>query len=144
MFMLLLLLAVVVILVLVGQRCGRVASLKPIPTFDGPIPPHKAFDYDRVVFMPSKDQRPLLVYQANVYELCNITYILPFKKLKTKHFLKKIFYGRHQQHTIRRFRWVVLYLQKIGQPHHSETKSESSNIKNRQKNCQKKSFLKNY
>ena len=50
-----------------------------------------------------------------IYELCNITYILPFKKLKTKSiFLKKIFYGRHQQHTIRRFRWVVLYLQKIG------------------------------
>ena len=48
--------------------------------------------------------------------------------------------------TIRRFRRVVLYLQKIGQPHHSETKSESSNIKNCQKNCQKnhpkKSFLK--
>ena len=62
MFMLLLLLAVVVILVLIGQRCGQAASLKPIPTFDGPIPPHEAIDYDRVVFMPYKDQRPLLVY----------------------------------------------------------------------------------
>ena len=57
-----------------------------------------------------------ILYQGTlIYELCNITYILPFKKLKTKSiFLKKIFYGRHQQHTIRRFRWVVLYLQKIG------------------------------
>ena len=57
-----------------------------------------------------------ILYQGTlIYELCNITYILPFKKLKTKSiFLKKIFYGRHQQNTIRRFRWVVLYLQKIG------------------------------
>ena len=42
------------------------------------------------------------------YELCNITYILPFKKLKTKNiFWKKLFYGRHQRHTIRRYhpRW---------------------------------------
>ena len=42
---------------------------------------------------------------------CATTYILPFKKLKTKHFLKTIFLWRHQRHTIRGFRRVASYLQ---------------------------------
>ena len=41
------------------------------------------------------------------HELCNITYILPFKRLKTKNIFWKKFYGRHQRHTIRRFQGVM-------------------------------------
>ena len=48
---------------------GRAGSKNPIPTFDGPIPPAEDFEYDRVVFMPTKDFRPLLVYQAHIYRL---------------------------------------------------------------------------
>ena len=61
-----------------------------------------------------------ILYQGTlIYELCNITYILPFKKLKTlktKNIFLKKFYGRHQRHSIRRFRWVVSDLQKMDSP----------------------------
>ena len=48
-------------------RYGRAASKNPLPLFDGPIPSRKEFVYERVVFMPSKDMRPLLIHRANIY-----------------------------------------------------------------------------
>ena len=71
-FMSLLLVCLVIVVVVVG-RYGRAATQNPIPSFDGPIPPREAFAYDRVVFMPSKDMRPLLVHQANVFRYVQYT-----------------------------------------------------------------------
>ena len=48
-------------------RTGRANPINSIPKFDQPIPPREAFEYDRVNFLPSKDMRPLLVFQANVF-----------------------------------------------------------------------------
>ena len=48
-------------------RYGRAAPKNPIPKFEGPIPPREEIEYERVTFMPSKDHRPLLVFEANVY-----------------------------------------------------------------------------
>merc|ERR1711970_1113529 len=48
-------------------RCGR--GINPIPLFDGPIPPREAFEFDRVIFMPSKDRRPRLVLQGNIFRI---------------------------------------------------------------------------
>lgn len=48
-------------------RLGRANPINPIPTFEDPIPPRSAFEFDRVVFMPSRDGRPLLVFQGNLY-----------------------------------------------------------------------------
>ena len=55
---------------------GRAGSQNPIPTFDGPIPPAEDFEYDRVVFMATKDFRPLLVYQSHIYWLVDIPLII--------------------------------------------------------------------
>ena len=51
---------------IVMTRYGRAAPKNPIPLFEGPVPPREEFEYDRVLFMPSKDMRPLLVHCGNV------------------------------------------------------------------------------
>jgi len=52
-----------------NRRKKKAKPLNPIPLFDDPIPPREAFEFDRVIFMPSQLRRPLLVFQGNIFRI---------------------------------------------------------------------------
>ena len=46
---------------------GHANPAKPPLIFEGPVPPSEAFLYDSVIYMPSKDMRPLIVTRASTF-----------------------------------------------------------------------------
>ena len=46
---------------------GRTNPKNPIPFFVGNVPSKEEIVFDNPIFIPSKDRRPLLIFQGNIH-----------------------------------------------------------------------------
>ena len=53
------------------QPRPRREAKNPIPHFIGNVPSKEEIDFNRPFFLPSKDRRPLLAFQAHTHRYCS-------------------------------------------------------------------------